>query len=78
MIVLETQTTSAMNKILLSALDQLAVHQGLTVPQIAVRCVLTGKVPSTPAFSREVVNAYQKLEAELTRGIGSWSGREVV
>ena len=66
MIVLEPQT--AMTKILLNALESLAAHQGLTVSQIAVRCVLTGKVPTTPAFSREVVQAYAELEQELTRG----------
>ena len=78
MIVLDKPATTAMNTILLNALEQLAAHQGLTVPQIGVRCVLAGKVPTAPAFSREVVTAYQKLEAELTRGIGAWSGKGVI
>ena len=68
MIVLDKPTTNAMTKILVNALESLAAHQGLTVSQIAVRCILTGRVPTFPAYSREVVNTYAELEQELTRG----------
>ena len=54
-------------KTLLNVLEKLAVSQGLTTREIAVRCILAGKVPSTPAFSREVVSIFAELEHELTR-----------
>ena len=54
--------------ILLDGLHRLAALDGLTTREIAVRCILTGTVPTTPAFSREVVMAYAKLEQDLTRG----------
>ena len=78
MIVLDKPATPAMNAILIQALEKLAVHQGLTTREIAVRCVLTGRVPTQPAYSREVVQAYTKLEQEFTRGTGSWSGKGVI
>ena len=78
MIVTDRPATNARTAIIPSALEQPVAHQGLTVSQVAVRCVLTGKVPSTPAFSREVIAAYAELEQELTRGIGAWSGKEVI
>ena len=55
-------------KTLLDSLEQLSVCQGLTVSQVAVRCVLAGRIPVFPLYSREVVNTYAKLEAEQTRG----------
>jgi hypothetical protein len=58
-----------LNQIVLQALEQLAAHQGLTANQAAVRCVLSGSVPVFPTYSRCVVEAYTKLESELTRGI---------
>ena len=58
---------------LLSALEQLAVHQGLSVAQAAVRCVLTGRAPTRPAHSREVIIAYQVLEGDQVRGTPSWA-----
>jgi hypothetical protein len=54
--------------IVLDALYRLAQLDGLTTREIAVRCILTGTIPTTPAFSREVVTVYQKLEQDLTRG----------
>ena len=71
-------TTDAMTAILLNALESLAAHQGLTTREIAARCVLSGKVPTFPAYSKEVVNAYASLETELTRGAGVWSGKGVI
>ena len=53
---------------LLNVLEKLAISQGLTTREIAVRCILTGRVPTFPAYSREVVNTYAELEQELTRG----------
>jgi hypothetical protein len=57
-----TQASEQASSILLDALYRLAQLDGLTTREIAVRCVLTGTVPTTPAFSPEVINAYQKLE----------------
>jgi hypothetical protein len=54
--------------IVLDALYRLGQLDGLTTREIAVRCILTGTVPTLPAFSLNVVNAYQKLEQDLTRG----------
>ena len=54
--------------ILLDSLHRLAALDGLTTREIAVRCILTGTIPTAPANSRDVVNAYQKLEQDLTRG----------
>jgi hypothetical protein len=58
-----TQPSEQTSSILLDALYRLAQLDGLTTREIAVRCILTGTVPTTPAFSPEVINAYQKLEA---------------
>ena len=58
---------------LLSALEQLAAHQGLSVAQAAVRCVLTGHTPTRPTYSREVIIAYQVLEGDQVRGTPSWA-----
>jgi hypothetical protein len=58
----------ALNQILTRALEKLSVLDGLTVNECAARCVLTGKIPTFPAFSREVVAAYALLEQEQTRG----------
>ena len=63
-----SRLSPVVTKTLLNVLEKLAVSQGLTIGEIAVRCVLAGKVPTTPAFSREVVQAYASLEQELTRG----------
>ena len=58
-----TQTTSEQtSSILLDALCRLAQLDGLTTREIAVRCILTGTIPTTPAYSHEVINVYQKLE----------------
>jgi hypothetical protein len=54
--------------ILLDALYRLAQLDGLTTREIAVRCILTGTIPTTPAFSRDVVQVFQKLEQAQTRG----------
>jgi hypothetical protein len=62
----------ALNQILTRALEKLSVLDGLTVLEVAARCVLTGAVPTFPAFSREVCAAYAKLEAEQTRGGDAW------
>jgi hypothetical protein len=56
-------------RILARSLEKLAGHEGLTVLEVAARCVITNHVPVFPAFSREVVSAYARLESELTRGI---------
>jgi hypothetical protein len=53
---------------LLDSLYRLAQLDGLTTREIAVRCILTGTIPTTPAFSRDVVQVFQRLENELTRG----------
>jgi hypothetical protein len=55
-------------QILARSLEKLAGHEGLTVLEVAARCVITNHVPVFPAFSREVVSAYSRLESELTRG----------
>jgi hypothetical protein len=54
--------------ILLDSLYRLAQLDGLTTREIAVRCILTGTIPTTPAYSQNVVTTYQKLEQDLTRG----------
>ena len=54
--------------IVLDALYRLAALDGLTVREVAVRCIVAGHVPTFPAYSREVVTVYQKLEQNLTRG----------
>jgi hypothetical protein len=60
--------TLELNRVLAKSLEKLAVLEGLAVLEIAARCVLTGQVPTLPAFSREVVTAYSRLEAEQIRG----------
>ena len=57
-----------LNRILAKSLEKLAVLEGLTVLEVAARCVLTGKVPTVPAFTIEVITTYARLENELTRG----------
>lgn len=57
-----------LNRILAKSLERLAVLEGLTVNEVAARCVITGQVPTFPAFSRDVVMAYARLESELIRG----------
>jgi hypothetical protein len=59
-----TQPSEQTSSILLDALYRLAQLDGLTTREIAVRCVLTGTVPTTPAYSPEVITAYQKLEVQ--------------
>jgi hypothetical protein len=54
--------------ILLDALYRLAQLDGLTTREIAVRCILTGTIPTIPAYSHDVLSAYQRLEQDLTRG----------
>jgi hypothetical protein len=56
------------NDILTNALNRLAQLDGLTTREIAARCVLTGSIPTFPAFSREVVTMFGKLEREQVRG----------
>jgi hypothetical protein len=58
-----------LNRILAKSLEKLAVLEGLTVLEVAARCIITSSTPTFPAFSREVVAAYARLEAELTRGV---------
>jgi hypothetical protein len=55
--------------IVLAAVNRLAQLDGLNTHEIALRCHITGTIPTAPAFSREVVSAYAMLEAEQTRGI---------
>lgn len=52
----------------LAALDRLAQLDGLGVNEIALRCYIVGTVPSFPAYSRSVINAYAELEQAQTRG----------
>jgi hypothetical protein len=63
----------ALSVILLGALDELAVLEGLSTQQIAARCVLMGRVPVAPMFHPTVVTAYQKLEADQVRGTPAWA-----
>jgi hypothetical protein len=56
------------SSILLDALHRLAALDGLTTREIAVRCVLTGTIPTYPAFSRDVMQVFARLENELVRG----------
>jgi hypothetical protein len=56
------------SSILLDALYRLAALDGLTVREVAVRCIVAGHVPTFPAYSREVVATYQTLEQAITRG----------
>ena len=63
-----TPRSTALETILLNALTRLATLEGLTVKEIAARCILAGQTPTVPAFSREVVEAYQMLEQDMTRG----------
>jgi hypothetical protein len=53
-----------LNRILSKALERLAVLEGLTVQEVA--------------FSREVIVAYAKLEAEQTRGGEAWQIEEAI
>ena len=57
-----TQSGDQTSSILLDALYRLAQLDGLTTREIAVRCVLTGTIPTQPAYTPEVISAYQKLE----------------
>jgi hypothetical protein len=57
-----TQASEQASSILLDALYRLAQLDGLTAREIAVRCILTGTIPTTPAYSPEVISTYQKLE----------------
>ena len=59
-----TQSGDQTSSIILDALYRLAQLDGLTTREIAVRCILTGTIPTTPAYSPEVIHAYQKLEAQ--------------
>ena len=56
------------SSIILDALYRLATLDGLTAREITVRCILTGTVPTTPAYSHDVIRAYQQLEQAITRG----------
>jgi hypothetical protein len=56
--------TGPLTSILLNALDQLAMLEGLSAEEIAARCILMGRVPVAPTFSPKVVTAYAKLEAD--------------
>jgi hypothetical protein len=56
------------SSIVLDALYRLATVDGLTTREIAVRCILTGTVPTAPAYSRDVIHTYQTLEQAITRG----------
>jgi hypothetical protein len=64
--------------ILTRALEKLSVLDGLTVNECAARCVLVGTVPTFPAFSREVIAAYAKLEAEQIRGGEAWQTEDAL
>jgi hypothetical protein len=57
-----------LHRVLVRCLEKLAVHEGLTGQEIAARCMLTGRVPTSPAYSKEVCAAFQRLELEQTRG----------
>jgi hypothetical protein len=57
-----------LSSIMLNALERLATTDGLNSREIALRCLLTGRIPTCPAFSHEVIACYQKLEHALTRG----------
>ena len=59
-----TQSGDQTSSIILDALYRLAQLDGLTTREIAVRCILTGTIPTTPAYSHEVITAYQKLEVQ--------------
>jgi hypothetical protein len=59
--------------ILLNALERLAMLEGLSSQEIAARCILSGRVPTQPAFNAEVVAAYAKLEADQVRGTPAWA-----
>jgi hypothetical protein len=63
-----TPPTTRYELIVLAALDRLATLDGLDANQIALRCYITGRIPTTPAFSRDVVAAYAHLEQAQTRG----------
>jgi hypothetical protein len=63
-----TPPTTRYELIVLAALNRLAQLDGLGVNEIALRCYITGTVPTFPAFSRSVVNAYNELERAQTRG----------
>jgi hypothetical protein len=67
-----------LNQIVLQAIEQLAAHQGLTADQAAVRCVLTGRIPTFPNYSRCVVAAYTKLETEQTRWGADWQTEDAL
>ena len=60
--------TGTLEVILLKTLDRLAVLEGLNTEEIAAHCIVVGRVPTVPAFSREVVDAYVKLERDQVRG----------
>jgi hypothetical protein len=64
-------------RILAKSLERLSILDGLTVQEVACRCVLVGRVPVFPAYSKEVVSAYQCLESELTRGIPTTRGEVI-
>jgi hypothetical protein len=68
----------ALNQILTQALEKLSVLDGLTIQEVAARCVLVGTVPTFPAFSAEVVAAYAKLEAEQIRGGDTWQTEDAL
>jgi hypothetical protein len=63
-----TPPTTRYELTILAALDRLGQLDGLGVNEIALRCFITGRVPSFPAFSRSVANAYNELEQAQTRG----------
>jgi hypothetical protein len=65
--------TGTLEVIMLKTLDRLAMLEGLNTDQIAARCVLTGRVPTVPAFSRDVVAAYAKLEQDQVLGTPAWA-----
>ena len=65
-------------QILLGALDELAILEGLSAEQIACRCILMGRVPTTPLFSPKVVTAYAKLEADQVRGTPAWAVQDAL
>jgi hypothetical protein len=64
--------------ILLDGLYRLAQLDGLTTREIAVRCILTGTIPTMPAYSRDVVSTYARLERDLTRGGENWQIQEAI
>jgi hypothetical protein len=70
--------TGDLANILTKSLERLAMLEGLSSTEIAARCILTGKIPTVPAFSAGVVSIYAKLETEQTRGGEAWQTEDAL